>query len=373
MNIIFSLFCFGLIITIAYCTIILLFCCGWKKTSESQTKISKENLPFISVIVPFRNEKENLPILISALINQTYPAEKYEIIAVDDHSTDNSAVIFSTNLNFKNLIVLNNESEGKKNALKTGILKSCGQLIITTDADCLPPQLWLETIVENYLHSSPAMLSGGVKIKGNNSFFSRFQIVEHISLQMCSASAILLNNPIFCSGANLAFEKNEWLNAINQIDGNNNLSGDDLFLMHIFKKKKKKIIYIKNKNAVVTTKTEKNITDFMKQRMRWGGKSLEYKDIQTIMLALMVFLTNLFISVSIIFTFFYPNYFIPFVFVMKLFSDYQIIKQGIDFFDFKMTFFDYIIFSIIYPFYITTAALGAVFGNVSWKGRKTKN
>jgi len=366
------LFFGGIIITISYCIVIFRFYLVWKKHPVKKINPEVEKLPFVSVIIPFRNEKGNLPHLLEILNNQSYPIDKYEIIAVDDHSTDETTSLIKTNIEFANVKIIDNLGEGKKNALKTGILSACGQLIITIDADCIPGRLWIETIAKNYTANFPSMLQGPVKMEGENTFFSRFQSIEYMSLQMCGAGAIFLNQPVFCSGANLAFNKEDWIDTINYVSGKNNLSGDDVFLLHAFKKQKKKIVFIKDKDCCVTTQTEKNISDFLNQRMRWGGKSITYKDLSTILLAIITFFCNTFLVVAFISLFFYLNYYLPIVFGMKIIIDYLLLKKGIKFYKIKMPVYEYIVFSFIYPFYITFTAIGSLFVNVSWKGRKTK-
>ena len=360
------------IIPIVYCVFILRFYFAWKKYPFRKINPQKENLPFISVIIPFRNEKDNLPKLLECINNQTYPIEKFEIITVDDHSSDGTSLLIKNSGEYSNVKIVKNVGEGKKNALKTGVLNSNGQLIITTDADCIPCTFWIESVVNNFSVNSPSMLQGPVKMESTNSFLSRFQSIDYMSLQMCGVGAIFLNQPVYCSSANLAFNKSDWTDAINYVSGKNYLSGDDVFLLHTFKKQKKKIIFIKDKDCCVTTKTEKNISGFINQRMRWGGKSLSYKDLPTIMLTSTVFLCNLLLSVAFVTFFFFPNYYFPIIFGLKIVVDYLLLKEGAKFYNIKMPVYEYIAFSIIYPFYLTITAFGSLFANVSWKGRKTK-
>jgi glycosyltransferase involved in cell wall biosynthesis len=340
-----------------------------------KTKLNKsvnQQLPFISIIIPFRNEKDNLPQLLKALKNQSYSSESFEIIAVDDHSTDNTSTLIKENPFFHNVKIIDNSGEGKKSALQTGILTAIGELIATIDADCIPNRKWLETVANSYLLDNWAMLQGPVKMSGANSFLSHFQSIEYLALQMCCAGAIFLKQPLFCSGANLTFNKNEWRDVINEISGKYNLSGDDVFLLHAFKKKKKKIAFLKCIDACVTTNTEKNITNFIKQRMRWGGKSTEYNDLQTITVALLIFLFNFFLLIALILLLLNYKIYFTVMFAIKMVMDYLILKKGTQFFDIKMPLHEFFLFSIIYPFYLIFAAMGSMFMNVSWKGRKTK-
>lgn len=106
---------------------------------------------FVSVIIPFRNEKDNLLKNLKSLEEQTYPKDKYEIIYVNDSSTDNSIEIIETNRKNENIKVISVPENffpnaHKKRAIKFGIENSRGEIIITTDADCTYNQDWLYTL-----------------------------------------------------------------------------------------------------------------------------------------------------------------------------------------------------------------------------------
>src|SRR5215216_6048728 len=102
---------------------------------------------FTSVVVPARNEEENIGHLLKALEEQTYPKEFFEVIIVDDYSTDKTQAAVQLFLNERiHLIQPNADSNqsSKKKALEAGIQKAKGELIVITDADCLPKYQWLQ-------------------------------------------------------------------------------------------------------------------------------------------------------------------------------------------------------------------------------------
>jgi len=105
--------------------------------------------PTISVIIPCRNEENNISSLLSALNQQSYPKPLTEIIVVDDGSTDNTADIVKQFANI-NLIYMDqqNINSYKKKAIETGIIAAHGAWIVTTDADCVPCKNWLQTIAD---------------------------------------------------------------------------------------------------------------------------------------------------------------------------------------------------------------------------------
>ncbi|MDR2927142.1 MAG: glycosyltransferase [Cytophagaceae bacterium] len=367
MNILWGVSIAGIAIVAVYCIAIVACFISWRCEPETNCKI--QEFPFVSVVVPFKNEEVNLPVLLLVLQNQNYPANKFEVIAVDDHSTDAFKDTVSA---FPNCYIVQSIGKGKKDALKTGIVRAKGEIIITTDADCRPTKNWINSTAVVYAVQNPSMIIGPVKMAGGKTFLSRFQAMDYMALQMCGASAAMLRNPVFCSGANLSFRKSEWLEVQNIIEGSKEASGDDVFLLHAFKKTEKKIVFNKNRNSIVTTLPESTLKDFLMQRMRWGGKSRSYSDALTIGLAVIVLFTNLIIGISLLFFPFVSNLVFSVCFTSKLICDYLLIKDGRFFYEIKSSFPEFILFSLMYPFYIVYTALGGLFTNTLWKGIKTK-
>ncbi len=128
----------------------------------NQSRHKKTNLDgtpgFISIIVPARNEELNIFNCINSIHNNNFPVENYEIIAINDRSTDSTGAILSElNTNIKNLkiITVTNGSQkknlkGKAGALQAGISESKGDIILMTDADCIVNPEWINTIASKY-------------------------------------------------------------------------------------------------------------------------------------------------------------------------------------------------------------------------------
>jgi poly-beta-1,6-N-acetyl-D-glucosamine synthase len=112
----------------------------------------------VSVIIACRNEQDRLPTLLACLSGQDYPVELYEVIIVDDNSTDKTFEIASEQNARARLTVLKNNGNGKKAAVRTGINASNGSLIITTDADCTMGKSWIKTIASFFEKNEPDMI-----------------------------------------------------------------------------------------------------------------------------------------------------------------------------------------------------------------------
>jgi cellulose synthase/poly-beta-1,6-N-acetylglucosamine synthase-like glycosyltransferase len=357
-----------------YIFTIFLYTCGWLriKTFKTPNIANKKN---VSILIACRNEEQNISTLLTALINQTYNKENTEIIIIDDHSEDDTVKIideFREEYNFIKLFKLPGSKTGKKEAISFGIKNAQSQIIITTDADCTMKKDWLYTMVNYYNQFKPKLLVGPVAFKNEKNIFSQLQALEFLSLVGSGAGAIGINRAIMNNGANLLFEKSSFS------DSNlhyNYTSGDDVFLMlHVKKKYKKAIRFIKSKNAIVYTEAEKSIRSFFNQRVRWTSKSKAYRDFDIIFTALTVALTNVALVFSFSFSVWNLYFFNTFLilFVLKSIFDLSILIPVSKFFDQQKLLWLFLPLQIIYPFYIILTVFFGLAGNFNWKGRNFK-
>ena len=158
---------FTIILFIPYVWLMLYYRSAWKKIPDFVAAENAYNeLPFISIIIAARNEEKNIGKCIQSILDQTYPAEKYEIIVTDDHSTDKTVSIiqfFQKNniqvLHLADFIFGQKINSYKKKSIDTALQFAKGELIVTTDADCIAPPKWLETIAHFYKHKSPVFVA----------------------------------------------------------------------------------------------------------------------------------------------------------------------------------------------------------------------
>src|SRR5665647_358261 len=153
----------SLFLLLPYAALIVYYRNGWiqDKIYQTKTGMLSKTTPFISVIIAARNEEKNIGNCIESIINQTYPAHLFEVIIVDDNSTDSTpAIVNSFEQNNIRVFKLNDFTENeklnsyKKKAVETAISVAKGNLIVTTDADCIVQSEWLQTIASCYEESS---------------------------------------------------------------------------------------------------------------------------------------------------------------------------------------------------------------------------
>lgn len=307
----------------------------------------------VTVVIACRNEEQNLPELLSSLSKQDYPATLFEIIIVDDNSSDSTFKTASAYTGNINVITIKNAGAGKKQAIRTGINASSGQLIITTDADCRMGSRWIKTIAAYYEKYQPDMIIGPVRIESDNSFFGKFQEIEFLSLQGITAGTALSGKSTMCNGANLAFRKSVYVQ--NQGELHDEIpSGDDVFLLHRIKKNRGSILWLESADAIVNTCVLTTLESFSLQRNRWISKGKSFSDPYTIFLAIVTFVTittQISLLVAGIFNTLYFKVFIA-VYIIKAITDYLIIRNTAERYG-NMKIIDWLIpAQIIYPFYV---------------------
>ena len=267
----------------------------------------------ISVIVPVRNEEKNIKHLLDCISQQSYPKTLYQVIVVNDHSTDETWKIINNlrydqmNLTCLNLADFLNDitlKSYKKFAIETGIHAARGDLIITTDADCQPQADWLLTIGAFYQSTNAKFIASPVKIHANHSFLSIFQTLDFIALQGITGASVFKKIHSMCNGANLAYEKKAFYEVQGFRDIDDIPSGDDMLLMHkIYKKYPDRVLFLKNRNAVVATQTETSWRGFINQRIRWASKADKYDDKRIFWVLLLVYIFNLLFGMLLIASF----------------------------------------------------------------------
>ncbi len=343
----------------------------------------------ISVIIPARNEEKNIKACLDSIVAQSYPMHSFEVLVVNDHSTDQTAEIVksygSQNIKLINLDEHTNEALNsyKKKSIEVGIQQAIGELIVTTDGDCIVPVAWLQTIATFYELHEPAFIAAPVSINCSTRFIEKFQALDFMVLQGITGAAVHKKMHSMCNGANLAYEKAAF-EAVNGFKGIDNIaSGDDMLLMHkIYKQYPDKVMFLKSTEAIVKTAPVHSIREFFQQRIRWASKADKFGDKSLFPVLLVVYLFNLVILILPIIAIF-KNYH------YSIFNiQYSIIVVWLLMFFFK-TLIELIflypvakffgkqnmlkIFPLMQPFHILYTIIAGwlgKFGSYEWKGRK---
>ena len=355
---------FAIILVLPYTILLLIIFRGIKKIKPFKT--NNKGTRFISVIIPCRNEEENLKGILKDLKSQNYPENLFEIILVDDSSDDNTAGTASTFKDeLRNLSVIQNSGKGKKAAINTGISIARGSLIVTTDADCRMGPGWLRAISDFHSESGSDLIICPVRMKGDKGFFSGLSEMEFLALQGITAGTASMGNPVMCNGANLAFSKELYFN--NQGDLHPSIpSGDDIFLLHSAKKDMKNIIsWLELSDALAETASPSSFIKLIKQRKRWLSKAGAYDDLFTIVLGIVTFVTILLQAGTMALIPFDHTFIYIYlaVFLLKSLPDFIIIRLAASRYNIKGIMQWFIPLQVIYPFYVLIVAVTAITGS----------
>jgi cellulose synthase/poly-beta-1,6-N-acetylglucosamine synthase-like glycosyltransferase len=376
-----------------YALLLLYYRRGWLAIENYDTlKTAADLHTKITVIIPARNEDENIKVCLDSIVNQTYPKKLFEVIVVDDHSTDNTAEVVKqfSNENVR-IISLKDFTTGgpinsyKKKAIETAIEFANGDLIISTDADCIAGKDWIRAIASFYEDTDAAFIAAPVSFKEEPEALKIFQSLDFMTLQGITGASVYKKIHSMCNGANLAYEKKVFY----EVDGFKNIdsiaSGDDMLLMHkIFELYPERVKFLRSKKAIIETAAMDSLKDFFNQRIRWASKADKYDDKRIFAVLMMVYLFNLLLLLIPILGAFKNIQYSIFNIQCSIFGYWLCLLIGKTivelFFLFPIAkFFDkqkqLWWFPVAQPFHIVYTVIAGwlgKFGNYQWKGRTVK-
>lgn len=323
----------------------------------------------ISVIVPARNEERNLQDCLVALVKQEVQAE---IIVVNDHSEDKTSDIVAMFPEVK-LVHLPLGEDGKKAALRAGIAVASGEIIMVTDADCIPPIHWTKTVA-SAIHDNVLLAFGPVMMTGAPGILTALQQVESIAVQSVSAGLLSGGVAFTASGANMAYERN----LPSRTGGylySGTPSGDDVFLLlQTHSQAPDSVKWVHNLSATVPAAAANDFGQYVSQRVRWASKYKHYKDKQVqligaVVVASIVLLWGLLIG-ALFFKWLQPIFILNLL--LKFAADFLLLSLAVTFFQKRSLLRWFILVWPIYQLCIPLITIGAFTGRFRWKNRSYK-
>jgi len=365
-----------------YLMLIASFTIGWMMIPK-QDQPGSIPVTRLTLIIPFRNEESTILSCLEDIIQQDYPAHLMEVYLADDHSDDNSPPLvldFIANHPGFSLHYLkvdgNTGRANKKLAIEQVMMRSSGELIIMTDADTRFSKSRIRIIEDYYEKTHAKMILGPVEFIHEKTFFSRIQSLEFTGLMGATAGSCGTGYPIMCNGANLAFGRTAF-NAVDGFSDNKGFSsGDDLFLLLRIRKKfgRKSVVYVKSKDAVVSTNPQNTLHDFLQQRVRWVSKSKGYKDGWILFVALITYLANLSLAGLLIYGIFdHPVFWFTLIlFCLKMVIEFPLVYMTCRFYG-KLPLLRYYPFvQVMNIFYVVFVGFIGNFLSYEWKGRRLR-
>ncbi len=369
-------------LTIAYVSLMLLYGYGWKSQPIFRLPDGFSPKTTVSVIIPARNEAANIAGCIRSVLSQDYPQHLLETILVDDHSEDDTSTIAQREggkrlriISLKDFIEGGSVNSFKKKALATGIAQSSGELIVTMDADCIAPPLWLKNITALYEKRHSAMIIGPVAFTNDGSLLQAFQSLDFTMMQGITAAAHRLKLGGMANGANLAFSRAAFEAVGGYRDTEHLASGDDyLLLQKMSQHFPERIHYLKVKDAIVATSPQLTWSTFLNQRVRWASKSGKYPDHRLTAILMLVYAFNVSLLVLFVAAFWHSQLWVVLgaALLTKTISELALLIPVASFYRKEKELRVFPLLQPLHIIYIIAAGFFGMKGGYRWKGRKVK-
>jgi cellulose synthase/poly-beta-1,6-N-acetylglucosamine synthase-like glycosyltransferase len=247
-----------------------------------------------SVVIAARNEEANIGPCLEAVLRQSIEPGRFEVIVVDDRSTDRTAEIvreFSERDPRVRLVQVTDCPAGvspKKNAVAKGVAQARNEMIACTDADCRVGPQWLATL-DRFLADDVGFVQGMVAYQrppeDQSGFLYVFQALDFMSHGIVAAGAIGAGLPLNGNANNMAYRR-EAYEAAGGFSGNAGvlLGDDDLLLQSIWRGKRWRVAFAADPAGLVETFAAPTLRSMLAQRARWGSVSVHYGPRQLLML-----------------------------------------------------------------------------------------
>jgi cellulose synthase/poly-beta-1,6-N-acetylglucosamine synthase-like glycosyltransferase len=332
--------------------------------------------PMVSIIIAARDEAASIHRCLQSLVRQTYPSTKYEIIIVDDGSSDSTASIvkdFSkdhANVRLLSIAADSGRRTGcKPLAITYGIEQSSGEIILTTDADCIAPPRWIE-IMMNYFDEHVVFVAGPVAEKPPSSFFSNLEQLEFLGLIATAAGLIGSGKPVICNGANLAYRKSAFL-SVGGFGDLGSFNDDESLMNRMLHRKIGKIAFAPEAGVVITTQSSNTVLSFLRQRIRWANKRGRYEDKSIFVMLVSLYLFFLSMAWTILLIPFDSQLLLPVIlaFSGKVLVDYFTLRSGARMFSQRLSIPHFLVAELLHVPYIVIASAIGQLSALKWKGR----
>lgn len=382
-QLIFAYFFLTILLALAYIWLIHFYVKGWLKTPHQNTKADLGEQKGISVVISVRNEESYIKACIESILNQNYPKSNFELIVVNDFSTDNTLKVLAE---FGDQIKVYKLSEhlgseakltaNKKKAITLAVNEAQYDLILCGDGDCTYGEKWISSMVQYHHKYHKKFMSGPVDYFDTKGLWKNFLLMDLVAMIGVTAGSIGQKKPVMASGANMLFEKKTFL-ALGGYSGNETIaSGDDVFLMQkIFLQDNRAIGFVKNVDAFAKTQSPASFSEFLNQRIRWTSKSANMIDnrVKAILLFNYLFYLSCFMNLFIL-----P--WVDLIFLgfglillaLKILIDILFFGNILAFYN-KSALLKWILpMEILHIIYVSFMGVLAIFGSYTWKGRNVK-
>lgn len=348
-----------IIIFLIYSSIIL-------QLTKSELKSDNTPLSEISIIIAAKNEEGNADRLINSLTKLEYDPSKFEIIIIDDQSTDHTfskiSALINDYSNFRLYRANNTKYVGKRGALQFGIEKAKFNNIVITDADCRVKSGLLKEYSSKF-HCGNDFVFGVAPYKQFNNLINKIASFDNLWVHILTFSFAEIGLPYSSSARSFGFRKDSFIKIEGYKNTNETLSGDDDLLLREAVKFRMKIGTITDPDAFVFTNSKLTLKEHIRQKSRHTSTSTHYLVKNQIVLGIWHFI-NLVMIFSPLLAFYNAIYLL--LFSIKFFSDIFIIKLLMKKFGYKFNIIEIIYLQIIYELLIIVYFIRSIAMKNKW-------
>jgi cellulose synthase/poly-beta-1,6-N-acetylglucosamine synthase-like glycosyltransferase len=367
--------------TAVYVAFAWIFTSGLSRLSTPPAGGSQER-PFVSVVIAARNESDFIEQCLQGLTLQTYPADRFEVLVVDDTSADDTAAIVERfcgpGSNIRLLEVGNAfpERAAKKRPMSVGILAARGEIILTTDADCTVPPTWIASVV-TYFTPDVGVVIGFSQIKSANApltALERLQALDFLALMAAAGGAAGAGLPLAATGQNLAYRKS----LFEQVGGFRDIahrpSGDDVLLLQLMRRKAgARAAFAADSRSFISTWRTESPSGLWRQRRRWASNAPVQLYLNPVFFTYIVtvFLTNLLGPLCLLTGWVAGGRYLALAcLLLKALGDFTVIYKGMRRFGRTDLLGVLPIWWLIQFPYTILVGIGGSLGGFKWKGRR---
>lgn len=361
---------FYLIWSLSYFTLLWWMSRFW--SDRNDFPLTHSFSPLVTLVIPLRNEEENIPDLIVSLKKLQYP--NLEILLIDDHSEDGSFQFLMKGVEgMANVKALHSLNPGKKNALECAVKLAAGEIILCSDADCRFPDFWVEKMILPFQDDSTQLVAGPVLVEGKGKFMEMFQVLDWASILLMTSYSFANKSPLMCSGANFAYRK-EAFQSVKGYEGNREIaSGDDEFLLKKIHKMfgEDACCYFCSPDTLVYTKPAASWKSMINQRIRWASKWRAHFSLSHAISAVGAFFVQLGWIGSFSLLFLGQKGVLTFgvVWLIKIIAERISLGKVLRTFGIELSNLSRIQTSFVHSFYVLCVGIGGLRGKFIWKGR----
>lgn len=370
---------------LAYILLSLRLLKGLDKLAEPRPRSGQATDPSVTVLVAARNEEAHIAHCLEALFAQTYHRESLQIVIVNDRSEDGTAGILESfrsrepgRLSVVEVTETPAGKSPKKHALSRGMQEARGEIILTTDADCLMGPEWVASLVREFDDRTGMVLgmTSYYRLPADGPGpkpppFWGTQALEFISYGIVAASLVGLRFPVHGNANNIAYRRKVY-DLASGFDGHGHIvSGDDDFLIQaVHTLGSWDIRYAVSPSSQVQTEPPLSLRQFWEQRKRWASKCSFYQPKQA------AFLAGIFLYYALILCFlliglgYWPLFLIGLgSFGIKTALDFGVMYRGLGLFGKRDLLRHFPWAAMIHIPLIIAAVIAGSVGSFTWKGQ----